>query len=181
MDAISPDPDREIGDARVAEAADRRRRRRHEADVEAAESTFEGLLDALAEASATATIQVSGRRERVVVETTAAGWIRVRGDQGLGTLRTRAIAFVEADGLTAAPISTPKPSSAGSIEIADELAGFVGTEVPVLLILADGSRIAGEITAGGIDVVHLRRNGSASRRTYVALDSVNELWSSSRP
>lgn len=176
-----PDPDLEIGDARVAEAARRRRLRHHEAEIEAAEATFGGTLRALAELGADVAIRVGGRVDNVVVENVDDDWMRVRGDLGLGTVRVGAVSLVEPGYVTGAPLTASGASRGERIEISDEIAGFAGTGVPVQLVLTDGSRVGGEVVSCGIDVVHLRRHGATTALTYVALDSVNELWSSSRP
>jgi len=73
----------------------------------------------------------------------------------------------------------PDPQDTTDLHLADVVAGHVGTAIAVTFACTGGRTYEGTITACGLDVATLRSGGGAS--SYVALDSVIEVWSSSAP
>jgi hypothetical protein len=173
-------PEAELANAKVDEAAAERRRRRRERDLSGAEATWRGLLVDLGRAGATAVfVTTSGRISANVV---VVGKDCVQLDEVAGNVVT-----VRLDELVA--IEPPRTASTGAIadsappsplHLADVVAGYVDTALDVTLVLRGGGRLAGRLSSCGVDVAVVRR-GDSGPTTYVALDSVNEVWSSSMP
>jgi hypothetical protein len=97
------------------------------------------------------------------------------------------VVTVRLDDLVA--VEAPSTGSAGAtgdaeapspVHLADVIAGYVDTEVDLMLALRGGARLSGRVSSCGVDVAAVRPTGTAAT-TYVALDSVNEVWSSSMP
>lgn len=181
METLRTDPDSQLGALRVADAVRERRARHREAELLAAESSWFGLLTACAQLGVETTMLIGGRRQVAVVEAASRTWVAVRADGCFGLVRADVIEAIEGVEVTAdACHASGVPASEPPLHLEDVLAGYSGTAAVVRLVPRSGGSITGIVEACGADVVHLRMR-SGSRRCYVALDSVNELWSSSRP
>jgi hypothetical protein len=69
--------------------------------------------------------------------------------------------------------------SGADLHLVDVVAGHAGDGTVVTLVCAGGRTFEGTVVSCGLDVTVLRASGGPN--CYVALDSVNEVWSSSMP
>ena len=173
------DADRALAAARVAEAAARRRDRRREAELAGSEITLRGVLGGLAELAAWATIERGGHRTVVAVRSVGSDMVAVADEAGrTGFLRLAAVAVVEPVGVIGTPIAAEPTATARTF--ADAVADLCGTGEVTLLRTVQGTELRGLVSAAGSDVVELRQRGEPAAAAYVALDSLSEVWSSSR-
>jgi hypothetical protein len=173
-------PEAELANAKVDEAAAERRRRRRERDLGGAEATCRGLLVGLGRAGGTAVfVTTSGRISANVV---VVGVDCVQLDEvGGSAVTVRLDALVAVEVPSASPAGTvAEPGPPSPVHLADVVAGYVDSELDVTLVVRGGGRVAGRVSSCGVDVVVVRPSG-AGPASYVALDSVNEVWSSSMP
>jgi len=171
-------PDIELANARVAAAADARRQVRREAEVSAAEGTFQDVLSASVAAGVPVAIVTRHGRLRGIPVVLGTDCLQVETLGGqVVTVRVDAVVAVDLTGGRLG--SVPDQQRSSDLHLVDVVAGHVGTAVAVSLVCAGGRTFEGTITACGLDVATLRSGGGAS--SYVALDSVNEVWSSSAP
>lgn len=174
-------PEAELADALVVEAAAARRRLRRERELGGAEATLRGLVTGLAEAGATAVV-VTDLGHRLV------GTIGDRGpdvvgvelaEGGVAAIRWSSVVAVETPG--SEPTGATRPEGPdGPRHLADVVADYVDADLEVTLWLSGGTRVDGEIVSCGVDLVVVRPRGGGAA-SYVALESVNEVWSSSTP
>ena len=177
MVSDAPDPDVELARARVDDAVSARRGRRRERELLSAESRFVEILAGLAATGATVAVTTrSGRRIRgsiaavghdVIVVATAAQQI---------TVRTGCVSSVEQPD---ARVVGGDPGSVSDLHLVDVLCELADGETEVGVVAGDGARIDGVIESIGADVVVLRPVGRPAPVTYVALDSLSEVWSPS--
>lgn len=171
------DADHALVAARLAEAAARRRARRREMELAGTELTLPGVLAGVAALGVPTVLLRGGRRSVVAVQVVGADMVAVTDEAGrAGFVRLAAIEALEPGGavgsVSAEPVVTDRT-------FADALGDVVGTAEPVLLRTRHGTELRGSVTALGEDVVELHAPGPAGSRTYVALDSLSEVWLSS--
>jgi hypothetical protein len=171
-------PDHELAEVQVAAAADARRRLRREVEVTASEATFRGVLSASVEARVPVAVATRHGRLQGTPVVMGADCVQIETLGGqIVTIRLETMVAVEpTDGRTS--LASDR-ADASDLHLVDVVAGHVGTTIAVSLACIGGRTFEGTITACGIDVATLRSGGGAS--SYVALDSVNEVWSSSEP
>jgi hypothetical protein len=172
--------DAELANAKVDAAAAERRRRRRERDLGGTEATCRGLLAGLRQAGDTAVfVTTSGRISAsvVVVGDDCVQLDEVRGN--VVTVRLDDLVAVEAPSSSSTG-ATADPDPPSPMHLSDVVAGYVDTALDVTLVVRGGGRLDGRVRSCGVDVAVVRPSG-AGPATYVALDSVNEVWSSSMP
>jgi hypothetical protein len=173
-------PEAELANAKVEEAAAERRRRRRERDLSGAEATWRGLLARLGRAGGTAVFVTTSARISANVVVVGADCVQLDEVAGnVVTLRLDELVTIEAPAAGTAG-ATADPGSPPPLHLADVVAGYVDTALDVTLVVRGGGRLTGRVSSCGVDVAVVRPNGSRPT-TYVALDSVNEVWSSSMP
>jgi hypothetical protein len=171
-------PDLELAEAKVAAAADARRAVRREREVAAAEATMRGVLGELV--AAAGPVVVVTERGRVGGTMAGAGidFVEVETAGGqVASVRLDAVVAVEPSGEAA--VLGRAAGAEVDRTLAEVVAGFVGTGEAVELVCRGGWAAEGVVTACGLDVATVRRGGGPV--SYVALDSVYEVWSSSMP
>jgi hypothetical protein len=173
------DPDRELAEAKVADAADARRQHRRQRELQLAETTMIGLLDGLADTGQTVVIVGDGgRRTTGVVVDVGRDVVLIETPAGLTVaVRTGSLLAVETPDLG---VAGRLPVDAAPVDrtFEDIVAGLIGTGVVAALELATGVHLDGEVLGVGQDVVVVRAGGAQT--IYVALDSMYELaWSAS--
>jgi hypothetical protein len=173
------DPDRELAEAKVAEAAEARRRHRRERELLIEESTFRAVLTGLVDSRHSVVVVTAGGRRTagvlvevgldVVVMETAAGLI--------AAIRIASVLAIEAANVGVGSSESQRDLTRLRT-FADVIADVGGTGETITLQLATGVHLDGEMLGVGQDVVIVRAGGSQT--IYVALDSLNELaWSTS--
>ena len=173
-------PEAELANAKVDDAAAERRRHRRERELGGTEATRRGLLAGLRGAAEPAVFVTSVGRISATVAAVGVDCVHLDETGGhVVTLRLDDLVAVEV-ARSSAEVGTAEPEAPAALHLADELAGYVDTGVVVTLRLRGGSRLDGEVTSCGVDVAVVRWSGGGPA-TYVALDSVNEVWSPSRP
>ena len=173
------DPDHELAEAKVAEAAEARRRHRRERDLLIEESTFRGVLTGLVDSRRSiVAVGAGGRRTTGVLVEIGSDVVVMETTAGLiAAIRITSVLAIETADLGAAWSSTEQ-SSTKHRTFADIVADVAGTGEVVALDLATGVHLDGEVLGVGQDLVIVRAGGSQT--IYVALDSLNELaWSTS--
>jgi hypothetical protein len=167
-----------LAEAKVADAAEARRRARRLRELHMEESTLRGVLWGLADLGRSVVVVTSGGRRTTGVLIDI-GWDVIVVETGAGTtaaLLIGSLLAVEAAGL-APGASGPGRSDPGDRTFADVVADLVGTGQIVGCVLSSGVRLDGEVLGVGQDVVIVR---AGAQTIYVALDSLNELaWSTS--
>jgi hypothetical protein len=173
-------PEAELANAKVDEAAAERRRRRRERDLSGTEATWLGVLAGLGRAGGTAVFVTTSGRISANVVVVGADCVQLDEVGGnVVTVRLDDLVAVESPSAGATG-TTADPGSPSPLHLADVVAGYVDTALDVTLVVRGGGRLAGRVSSCGVDVAVVRPNGSGPT-TYVALDSVNEVWSSSTP
>jgi hypothetical protein len=173
------DPDRELSETRVADAADARRRQRRERELQIEESTLRGVLCGLVDVGhPVVVVGAGGRRTSGVLVDVGVDVIVVETTAGPVTaIKIGAVAAIEADGLSAGGAGAGRPESSDRT-FAEQVADLVGTGEVVGFHLQHDIRFDGEVLGVGQDVAIVRAAGSQT--IYVALDSMNEVaWSPS--
>ena len=171
-------PDHELAEAKVVAAADARRRLRREVEVTASEATFRGVLCATVEAGVPVAVATHDGRLRGIPIEVGVDCVRIETLAGQQVVvRLDSVVAVEPSGT--GPDLASDRAHPSSLHLADVVAGYVGTRVAVSLACAGGRTFEGLVTTCGLDVATLRTGGGPS--SYVALDSVNEVWSPSIP
>jgi hypothetical protein len=159
-----------LGEVRVDEAVEGRRRRRSLGDQAAHEATLAGVLVELGEAGTEVNISAAG--DAVVGTVTGVGrdFVALHADQGTSTLvRTSAIIAVRIGAGT--PVVRGDRSTSIDTEV-DHLLGPLATERPSVLITTTmGERIGGQLMVAGVDVVRLRTEGTGSA-TWLATAAI---------
>lgn len=178
MHRRATDLDSALGEMRVADAAEQRRVRRREAELAATETNWSGILTACERVGAPVAITVDGRRRVVTVDRVGEQWVLAHDEHEVGAVRLASIEIVEPQQPT--PLWMNTASEPPLIDVAEELTSYLGTSLAVRLIATSGASVTGVVLACGSGVVCIG-DERHRERSYVALDSLSELWSSSRP
>jgi hypothetical protein len=172
-------PDLELAEAKVAEAAEARRALRREREVAAAEATLDGVLAELVAGGGPVSLVTERGRVRGTLVAAGIDFVELATTGGqVASVRTAALVAVEVAGDTGPAFG--RATGRGLDRTLGELvADFVGTGEAVELVSRGGRTFEGVVTGCGSDVATVR--GASGTVSYVALDSVNEVWSSSMP
>jgi hypothetical protein len=172
-------PDRELAEAKVAAAADARRALRREREVAAAEATLDGVLHGLAAGGMPVVVVTERGRARGAVVATGIDFVELAATGGqIASVRVAAVVAVEVAG-DAGQVLGLATRPGIDRTLGEVVADFAETGEAVELVCRGGRTFEGVVTGCGIDVATVRGAGGAV--SYVALDSVNEVWSSSMP
>ena len=171
------DPDVALAGARVDAAVAARRGRRRERDLLMGDAHFVDILAGLAASSAPVVVStVSGSRLQGSIVAVGPDVAVVSIPSHQVAVRIRAISSVEQPG---GPATAGDASSVADIHLVDLLWELADGSTTVGVVPDGGQRIDGTIRSIGEDVVVLGPAERPGPTIYVALDSLNELWSPS--
>lgn len=144
---------------------------RRQADEEA---RFTGLAVDLAEQAVSVTIATTtGRRHHGVVVAVAEDFLVVSAATGRSVLLPyRSIALVRPS-LPSGP-GSPRRAPLGA-RLVHALAGMAADRPRVTLVVDGGETLNGELQSVGVDVVHLRLDGTPPATVHIRVDAVNEV------
>jgi hypothetical protein len=170
-----PDLDSELADARLAESARARRRRRDELELQAMESTMRHLLAGAAASGVELVVETTdGRRHPGTITGVGHDVVTLRHPAGgIAAVRLDAVAFVESDNRI--PFDE-RPNADGAVTMAELVAGMAGTRATVTMWTGATSSVTGEVEWCGEDVASVVQR-SSRRSTLVYLASVSEVTS----
>lgn len=162
--------------AAVDEAASARARERWLRQSSAEGSTFAGVLLDLAERGAPVVVSgAGGRRHRGVVVAVGADFVALRTADGADVL----LAFAGVAAVRSEPRATPAPGDRHvevDVGLAEALSAVAEDRPRVLVVtVADGEGLAGELRSAGRDLLVLRLDGPTRAPAYVPLAAVAEV------
>jgi hypothetical protein len=165
--------ERWAAEARVDEAARLRTRERWLRRQAEEESTLAGVLADLLEAGRAVTVHTrSGRRHRGPVRAVGADFVAVGATPGPALVALGAVASLRTHP-GEAPVLGDR-EVAGSLRLADVVAGLAEDRERLVLVTSDGDALAGVLVSVGRDVV-LLRGGEPPTTCYVPLASLHEV------
>lgn len=167
--------DRWVAEARVDAAAAERARERWLRQIADESATFTGLLLDLAERGLPVVAQGRGRRRnRGTISAVGADFVAMRAAPGTDVLLAfGAIASVRPDDRAGGP--TGDRATSFDLGLAEAIAAIAADRPRVLVVtMADGEGVAGELRSVGRDLVALRLDGGAGS-AYVPIASIAEL------
>ena len=182
MDAHDRDPFAELADEAAAEEAVRRRVQARWLRRQAAEeATLLAVVLDLAEAGAEVAVRsASGRVARGPIARVGEDFVVV----GSTWMRLAAVVAVRAVETPAASRAADIGASAGArapsshrVRLAEALAELAAGDRPAVVVvpLAPGDPLRGELVAVGVDVLTLALDGDRRARSYVPIDAVGEV------
>lgn len=172
-DGLVGDLTRWLAAERADAAAAGRARERWLRQQATEEALFAGVLLDLAERASVVVVQgVGGRTHRGRVRAVGEDFVALRTERSDVILPYDAIASVRPQG---APPQGADRARALDLGLAEAAAALVADRPRVLIVVRDGTGLAGDLLSAGRDVLVLRVSAESGGWTYVPLASVAEI------
>lgn len=169
--------ERWAADGRVDEAARVRSRERWLHRQAEEEGTFAGVLADLLEAGTPVLVHTrSGGRYAGSVRAVGRDFVALGPDAGQGRdalIALRSVASVRTRPGSPGVIGDRR--AAGTMRLAEVVAGLAGEREPVRLVTVDGEAVVGTVRSVGQDLVAVRGAGETPATAYLPLDAIGEI------
>lgn len=171
------DPFAELADRARAEAASRARRRERALAQQAAErATLAGTLVDLAEAGTPVALRTTaGRTHRGAVVAVGRDYCSLAVAGGTVHVALAAVGVVRPEQAVAAPASGDRPPAL-DLTLGEALSRLLAERPRVMLVVAGGEPVVGELVAVGAEVATVVVGGGRTSVCYVSLARLEEVF-----